>query len=204
MNKLLIIIFKYLHSIFYFLLILLGTTMITWIIWVRFIRERLPKDIPFELTEISFYVLLYVCCIYLYIIKSLLIPKETNPIITKIIKILYTPLVTLDESVKNNKLFFKLYNKILIYAIIRVDSFTYSQSKMIYICYNILPRAFLVTLLSINVFYFHRLELIYDFIFIGLIPLLHRYIKYSFKHAKEQYIKTLNIKYDEVVISNIN
>jgi hypothetical protein len=204
MNNILLTLIKYSHKLFYFLLILLGITITSWIIWARFIRERLPKDIPLDLTEIKFYFLLYICILYLYIIKSLLIPKEPHALIVKLIEILYAPLVTLDKSIKNNKYFLKTYNKMLTFGIERVDTFTFSQMQMLYISYNILPRAFLVTLLCINVFYFHKLELIYDFILIGIFPLLHRYIKYSFKYAKEQYIKSLNNKYDQVWVLDVN
>jgi hypothetical protein len=202
-NKLLLLI-NYFRNLYYFLVVLSGTTITSWIIWTRFIRERLPRDIPNDLTESKFYLLLYICGIYLYIIKSLLIPKEPISLIVKMIKILYTPLVTLDESIKNNRYILKIYNKMLTFAMKRVDTFTFSQMKMLYISYNILPRAFLVTLLCINVFYFHKLELIYDFILIGLIPLFHRYIKYSFKYAKEQYIKNLTDRYRCIWVSDIN
>src|ERR1700735_2030376 len=104
---------KYLKNMRYYFLLLIGIVIILWIIWARFNRIRLPKEIPFNLTEIWFYIILYICCIYAYIIISLLISRKSNPLIEKFIKILYTPLVTFDEAIKNNKYVLVRYNKLL-------------------------------------------------------------------------------------------
>lgn len=82
---------------------ILGIFMMSWIVWSRFIRERLPKDIPFLLTEECFYILIYICCIYLVVIYSLIGPKEQNKIIKKLIDRIYLPLITFNKFIKNNK-----------------------------------------------------------------------------------------------------
>lgn len=43
-------------NIFNCLLILLGFFLVMYYIWFRFIRERLPRDIPFNLTFINFFI----------------------------------------------------------------------------------------------------------------------------------------------------
>jgi hypothetical protein len=195
---------KFLHSIRYYFLLIIGIVIVLWIIWARFIRVRLPKDIPFDLTEVWFYILLYICCIYLYIIISLLISREANPVIAKFIKVLYTPLVILDEAIKNNQYFSKNYNKLLAGIINRFDNLTFNQMQIICCIYQILPRILLTVILLFDVFFMHKLELIYSFILLGIFPLIHRYIKYSLKYAKEQFLKHLSHTYDMVWVLDKN
>ena len=70
------------------LLYILGIIIISWLLWSRFIRERLPKDIPFELTEFRFYILVYICCVYLFIIYNLMRKSKENNFIPYIKKII--------------------------------------------------------------------------------------------------------------------
>lgn len=72
--------------------------------------------------------------------------------------------------------------------------------QAIYIFFNILPRSILIFILLIEVFYFHRIQVFYSFIFIGILPLLHRYIKYSYRNIKEQYIYYLEEKWDSIYL----
>jgi hypothetical protein len=63
-------------------------------IWLRFIRERLPKDIPFTfLSGFGLIILIYNCSIYLYIVYSFLKKGSTsNEVTVKFIEIFYIPL----------------------------------------------------------------------------------------------------------------
>lgn len=54
------------HKITYYLLFCLGLSCVILIIYFNFIRERLPKNIPFILSEYSFYFLLFICGLYAY------------------------------------------------------------------------------------------------------------------------------------------
>jgi DMSO/TMAO reductase YedYZ heme-binding membrane subunit len=71
-------IFKLFQIVLHYCLILLGFIMFSWFIWNRFIRERAIRNVPETLTELSFWVLLYICIVYFYIIKNLLFPKENS------------------------------------------------------------------------------------------------------------------------------
>lgn len=59
---------SFLKAFWTFFLTLFGFVFVLWFLWVRFIRERLPKEIPFSLSEIGFYFILYICVLYFYII----------------------------------------------------------------------------------------------------------------------------------------
>lgn len=94
-------------TINYYLLVLVGLSSISWLVWYRFIHERMIRDIPNSLfTEIRFWTLLYICCIYLYMLKNLVLPKENNKFSAWIISQIYYPMELLDEFIKYNK-----YNK---------------------------------------------------------------------------------------------
>ena len=182
---------KYIN-IFNFILAIVGILMVSWIIWIRFIRERLPKDIPFDLSEIRFYLIAYACIIYLIIIYSLLSLREPNIIIKKLVEILFLPLVTFDKFIKNNKYitakYIKFLEKYIKPKLVTTSWFVRLHIENRYIFITIVPRCILILILLVEVFYFKRIEIFYSAIILGILPLLHRYLKYSFKNIKEQYI----------------
>ena len=50
--------------------------MLSFFIWVRFIRERLPRDIPFDLSFYGMLILIIILTIYFFAIKSFFIKKQ--------------------------------------------------------------------------------------------------------------------------------
>jgi len=66
-------------KIYQFIIIILGIIMLLAFIWLRFIRTRLPKEIPFDFSLLGFLILLNLCGVYVYILISLLRkPKPMN------------------------------------------------------------------------------------------------------------------------------
>jgi hypothetical protein len=168
-----------------YILILIGLFMLLGYLWVRFMRERLPREIPFNLSLLGFVILLYLCLIYAYIVYILLSKSHSsNPIIKKLIDIIYKPLVTLDETIKNHPIINPYYERF-------IDSFPsrfgylFKQPYYFYYTFAIFPRVVLVTALFIDIFYFNKLFYIYKVLLIGIFLLLNRYIIYSLKVAKE-------------------
>ena len=49
-----------------------------------------------------------------------------------------------------------------------------------------------------DIFFFKHIEIFYKYILIGVIPFIHKYIKYSIKEIKDHYISILELKYDHV------
>jgi hypothetical protein len=113
------------------------TTGILWYIYMRFINEKLPKDIPFNLTELVLYFLIYLCCIYMYIILRHVKPKEPQEYIKKAFEILFKPLTILDTIIKNNSKINPRYLKVLSICFI----------------FQIIPRILLILILVIDIFY---------------------------------------------------
>src|SRR5271155_1814187 len=179
------------------ILIILGILLFSSFVWLRFIRERLPKEIPFNLTMYGFIILVYICSIYIYIITQLYFNIQSeNKRLSLIVDMIYKPLLALDEAFKNNSFIKRYYERFLVYLINRIknnvtlDKESTSYFKF-YIILQIIPRVILVTALLIDTFYFHRLAILYKVLLVGLFILISKYIKYSFKYAKEHYILQL-------------
>jgi hypothetical protein len=181
------------------LLTILGAILFLLYMWYRFIRKRLPKDIPFHLTEYGCVILFYICCIYIFIIIMLIVTFQTkNDTLSRIIDYIYKPLKVLDESIKENTRV-TYYHEIFIEALSK-NSLSYSK---IYYLFNIVPRLVLVMVLSLDTFYFHHLEYLYKIILIGLLIFLYKYFIYSLKYAKEYYILKLE-KITNKIMTNYN
>ena len=76
---------NYIKNILYYCLLLVGLIATSWIVWARFLRERTIREIPELLTEFRFWFLIYLCCLYVFIIKSLLKPLKKIIFLLKII-----------------------------------------------------------------------------------------------------------------------
>ena len=176
-------------------LFILGLVMFIAFIWFRFIRERLPKDIPFHLTEYGCLILIYVCCLYLFIIIMLIVTFQIkNSKLNIIVEMIYKPLKVLDESFKENA-FITHYHQKFIEAF---SKRSINYSKIYYLC-NIIPRLPLLITLSVDTFYFHHLENIYKIILLGLVIFLYKYFIYSLKYAKEYFTLKLELITDKIM-----
>lgn len=92
---------KTLSAMLYYNFILLGLCAVSCIIWSRFIRTRIVRDIlDYLFTALRFWILLYICCIYAYTLKSLLKPKEVNRFISLIMDIIYYLMKMFDDLIK--------------------------------------------------------------------------------------------------------
>lgn len=161
---------------------------------MNFIRERLPRQIPFELIEIRFWILIYICFIYFYSCKFLLYPKAPNIIISKIFELITIPYVNFDSFIKYNDKLFPFYHKKIMNLIFILDTWNYYNRIILIYIMQIIPRIILLLIFLVDVFWLHNISIFYFFIFLSVFPLLYRYFKYSL----EQYIQVLELKYDEI------
>lgn len=170
-------------------LFILGLVMFIAFIWFRFIRERLPKDIPLKLSLLGFCILVSISGIFLYIVVSLIRQsKPVDPLIKQIIDSIYIPLKTFDHYIKklsytNNTYKYGINFLAYILGPLIIDS------TLFYYFFMIIPRLILLTTLYIDIFWFHKLYYIYKILLIGSVIFLGKYIIYSFKYAKEHFIE---------------
>lgn len=68
-----------------FIFIFLGLFLLSYFVWFRFIRERVPKEIPFDLTLWSTISLIFICFLFIYVIFRIKKPKFPNIFVQKLI-----------------------------------------------------------------------------------------------------------------------
>jgi hypothetical protein len=192
------------------ILSIVGLILFTAFIWFRFIRERLPKDIPFNLSIEGLLILLWICMLYLYIVYTLSTEKKlSNAFLSALISNIFKPLEALDHSIKNHPLINPYYKRFIIYLANKLDPIL-KDSQVYYYTFAIFPRLVLVTALCIDVFCFHKLFYIYKVLLIGILLILNRYIIYSLTYAKEHFINDLEpllnkffIPYDHEICTKV-
>ncbi len=179
------------YLFFRYFLILSGFFIFSLFIWARFIRERLPKVLPLNLSWIGLFILIEICFIYLYLVYTyspVKTYKEPNPAISTIVELFYTPLIAFDTYIKNIP-FIKPYQERFIVFLAYKFNYIICETSIFYFVFAILPRLVLVSALVIDTVYFHKLHYIYKVLLIGVLLFLNRYISYSFKYAKESLIE---------------
>ena len=91
--------------LYQYLMVLLGFFMFVSYIWFRFIRERLPREIPFTLSLISFFTLIVIIISLGFIIYRIRYPKIPPQFVYDLIKLLIEilkPLEIFDTLLKQN------------------------------------------------------------------------------------------------------
>jgi len=200
------IFYKFLYAILYIVTIFFGFFYLSWIIWIRFLRERIIREIPdILLTEYRFWILLYICCIYIYVIKNLIKPSSQvkfanlKLFLIILLTIIFKPLLILDKFLKYNMKTKTLYYKIMRYVIIyifRNPSTLYNMK----LGFTTFPGLFLVGILCFDTFYFHKLFYFYKFILLGISPMLFNYFEYSLYEIYDHYKEYLKKQYEQILI----
>jgi hypothetical protein len=167
-------------------------------LYFNFIRERLPKNIPFILSEYGFYLLIFICCVYLFSIKQLLYPKNLSNNLIKIFSYIYKPFLIFDTTLKFNKFSYRYYYNFFLKSIDKITTWGIFEIGVSIYIVQIMPRLILLLIFVIDVFWLHSIEIFYYFIFLGIFPLLYNYLKYSLEFALQDYINDLEDKYDFV------
>lgn len=139
-------IIKYIFSFLGFIIIII-------FIYINFIKERLPKDIPFILTEFKFWSLVYICCIYFIIIKQLLYPSYSKKFfLQKFISYIGKPFILFDSSIKYHTAVYPYYINFLFKIIPKINDLLYEDYVILIFFLQIIPRLILVTIFFVDVF----------------------------------------------------
>ena len=183
--------------------ILIASIILTYYIWFQFIRERLPRDIPFDLSLIGFFILLSIIIVFMLIIKREIKPINSNykGFLLKILSILFQPFYTLNNFLQHNNYFrfacikiFKLFFKYL-FSTVNYTKNTADIRVLIFI-WTFIPRILLLMIFYVDIFYFHQLYFIYVFAIISFMPLLYKYFIYLMKKYEEEFITFLENWYE--------
>lgn len=192
--------------VFRLFLIFLGIIILSIYVWNRYIREKLPKELPINLSTIGVFVISLICIIYLINIVQLVLKLDSNnKFIKKFSELIFKPLTTLDDAIKNNHKIKPYYENLLVCIIKFSQKYISKQFAnpylKLYIIFEITPRIVLITAFVVDIFFFHELYYIYKVIYISIFILLGKYLKYSYKSAKENYLMYLE-KITENILTN--
>ena len=206
-----VIIIKYKPYFLYYLMVLTALILCSGFLYIKFLRPRLPRDIPFRLTFLGFCILLGICIIYLYIIFKLVKPKQSSQMIQEIIiffikpiQYIITSLTLLDSNIKNSKLVNPYYKKLIEYILPTILEFGTLERVILYCNFKLFPGYILLVILMVDVFLLKSINIVYYFLFMGLLPLSYEYFRYSLLRLKEEYLERLETKYDLIIIQDEN
>ncbi len=186
----------------YYFLAFLGFFFFLSSFWFRFIRDRLPREIPFELNEWNFLVLLCIILGYSFSIYRIFFPPKTNIFISvfslqisKILNLLYLPSASLHFFVTRKILNTDRHGKLISKSL---DFFSpYKQlfiktSKKWYNFFIYFPRFVFILAFSLDVFYYKTLFLSYNFMPIFLLTIIYKYIIYNIKEYYDSLIQVID------------
>lgn len=164
-------------------------------IWFRFIRGRLPRDIPFIFNLFGFFSTLFILITFIFIIYSLIKTKYKSNIMTQEIfktglNIIYIPLEHLDNFIKDYCLKKFNYKNGIIFLAKQMEYFVVKTNYYYYI-FVFIPKIVLISIFIFDVFYCHKLLYIYKAMFLSIFFLIDKYIFYNYKKLKEDLIINL-------------
>ena len=166
-------------------LILLGFLLFVLYFWLRFLRLRISKPLPFEeLSVFSFFTILYICWIFFYILKSLLFTQRSSLQLEQIIEWMFTPIMEFDKYLKSISLLKTFYDKLLAHLIPYLR-YMIIDTNYFFKIFWLYPRMILLTALFLDVMWFRQFHYKYLVITIGILLFLNRYIKHSLRTTKQ-------------------
>lgn len=188
--------FKELFTKYY--LTLLGAIILIVYIWNRFLRTRTVKTIPYEyLSTISFFLLIYICSIFAFILFTLIFSSKKNANLEILIDWIFTPIKELEIFIRHHIIGKGNYERFISFVYPCLN-FVIIKTNLFYIIFWVFPRLILLTALFIDVFVFHQMNYKYQVILFGLLLFFNRYFKYSLKNIKEENIEYLKMYVDTI------
>lgn len=181
-----------------YIYIILGGLLLCWYLWVRFIRKRLPRDIPFDLSLISTIILCFICIIYMYVILvhlGKIKPKSDSIVQLLIYQPLIKVLVAFDMFIRSLP-YIEYWIEFIVVNMAHVFSKLYSKEldhffKPFYFI-MIFPQILIISVLYTDIFYFHQLFYFYRIIPICLFILLFNYLLFSCSLLSAKYYSFLS------------
>lgn len=189
---------------FYFLLLIIVFCICLFFLYFTYLRERLPRNIPFILTELSFYSIFFTCIIYLYVIKISLIPKHPNENFKYFLYKIKLVLYFLISSLKKFSFIFYFYENLWFNILPLISTSRSYNPAILFYFIQLISRIFLLLVFFIDVFFFEKIESFYFFIFLGLIPLIYIVMIYYLSCVVEDAIQSLETEYALVWVLDKN
>ena len=174
-------------SIKKFGIIFLGFFIFSVYFWNRFLRYRIPRELPLSLSPLGFFCIFYICCIFLYIVLALTFSRSSNSNIEKFIDWLFIPIKEFDKFLKSFSVLKSIYDKLLFLSLPNLN-FLIIHTYLFYVIFWVFPRILLLLVLGIDTFILHKFEYRYQFVSFGILIFFQRYFRYSLKETKKELI----------------
>ena len=180
----------------------IGLIMLIWYVWIRFIMQRLPKDIPFQLSLTTAIILLYICLTFIFIIKNIVKPKVSliREYIFTIFRLIFKPLFVLDKSLRKTLIIQFIINKLAKYSYY-FTSYDTTKNIISYYTWHFLPKYLFLLIFNIDIFYLHQLYFTYIFTILNIIPLIISYLIWLIRNNLEENILFIEKWYEVKIIS---
>ena len=166
--------------------------------WYYFIFERIPRNIPYPSSVVTFIILSFMCLFQVYIIVRIIKPKPPHPLIMKFFErtaIIFLPLVLIEYSILRPRIQLlgcKLINYFYTLHPWKDEEIFYHK---LYCFTEVYPRGFLALFLFVDTFFYHQINLFYLYLSLGLVPLICQYIIFCLKLKLGKNVGILDRKY---------
>jgi hypothetical protein len=185
-----------------------GIFIISYIVYIRIILVRLPKELPTQpdLLQYVSYSLIASIFVYLFIYTSYrLYQKYSNKTSTKesffihwfkhhifnlVLDWYYNSLKAFDDYVKHTLLGKDLGQWLKTFGSSITSRVTRKSNKflVVYLLFDIFPKYVILLVFTLDVCYFHEFHYTYKLAWVLLIPLLYKYIVFTYKEFSEHNI----------------
>nr|NP_062853.1 hypothetical protein PhpooMp08 [Physarum polycephalum]BAB08087.1 unnamed protein product [Physarum polycephalum] len=183
-SRIINLIIKNIHRLFP----VFGFILLSLYIWGRYIRNRLPREIPFDLTLLRLIMLIIICSSYIYIIYRLIKPKVPPQFILNVLVSIINTVKSFDNYTKQFNLISNTYIKIFTYIANKINYYNVILWEKILLIINTVPHIILLSALFIDTFYLGKLFYFYKVIWVTLFFFLIPFSLYSFDYVCEHYI----------------
>jgi hypothetical protein len=163
--------------------------------WLRFIKEKLPRSLPYEFSLFSYIVILVICLITIYTsIKEVVIPNKNKETFKQSFFIfIQQQLISVDNRVKNPLMVKPYFQK---YFLILLNHLEAINLTKLYLFMQIFPKIILIVVFMVEVFNFHNINYFYKIVSLGLLPLIFTYISFSLKEVYNHQTMFIDTKAD--------
>jgi hypothetical protein len=177
-----------------YIYIILGIIIVSFILWNRLMRIRLPKDIPMNLSIWSYILYIGLTLIFLWLILISIYhmvskTKESISMFSSITKLYYNSLYALDNTLTYIKT--RTIDKYQIRFVQFCNKYIQNYT-IIYLTFNMTPKIVVAVVFLIDTFYYNKISNFYKFLPLLLLPLLVRYLLYYYKNVFEKECQDLN------------
>lgn len=172
------------------LYILLGAFIVCYILFIRLIWKRLPKELSTDLPEylMLFYLLIISMFIVLIIINIFHLFNKTihpNKGLKIISQFIQECLYTFDEYIKNKDYtYFSLgsllqsFCSVYVYC---VNRNSFKKHRYLLVLFDILPKVIMASVFLFEIIFMHKINYFYKLSGLLLLPLVFNYVIYTLK-----------------------